>query len=465
MDEIWQKRWLALNAAMGRLMSLLQNDYRGKPRQATLETTLRDLQRTSEALFNVMYSTPANELEQNTGFTSEFLMRSLLDQVAFDLDVLSTAAAQRFYASDDIKIRFAVADNLAYTALKPAIEAQLVHSTTTVLTYMAESARVRVIPYAPVALIAIPFTAANVPADLLATAHEIGHYVFWHGQFDDVGIWPQLRGPLPPSPANWYYQWREEMFADIYGAIVAGVPIALSGQDLLLDNNPDEYWDNDKEHPVIDLRPHIYSKVLHEVGGDQRAWEPFVRQRWQEKKQIYAAQLGGRFFLESKRTDLSKSTSSQVFRLDVAGMVCDDTALAVDKAVCQIFNLLKSAPKSVAPGNWLAPLPNEGSVAPSQANIDKVYAQFEAFLVKLNSSAQELKANNVVRSVEELSSDNIVNLVAELVLDNVISKERWENLENRIAASDKDTDEWKRLVKLHGWVTRGPEEPPDPPKP
>ncbi|MBK9051437.1 MAG: hypothetical protein IPL78_11135 [Chloroflexi bacterium] len=40
---------------------------------------------------------------------------------------------------------------------------------------------------------------------------------------------------------DWCLNWLEEIFADVYGAIVVGPPIARSCQDILLDNLPEEF--------------------------------------------------------------------------------------------------------------------------------------------------------------------------------------------------------------------------------
>lgn len=430
MNGLWVNRWNALDKAMERLKFLLETEYKGCARQVTLETTLRDLHRTARVIFGFFQQTPEQIFQDKVGLPVNYLIDHLLEQVAFDLDVLSTAAAQRFFGDGTLQKRFVMADELAYAALQPAIAANLIHSDTTVLTYMAQSARARVIPYAPVALIAIPFTAAAVDRDLLATAHEVGHYVYWHGQFADTTFWARLQ----QETAGWCHQWREELFADIYGAWVAGAVIALSGQDLLLDNNPEDYWNNDKEHPVIDLRPHVYNKILHERQGVQREWATFLKQHWLDRTQSLREQGDGRFFLQGRQADLRKLASAEALNLDMPGIIRDGQAKEVEKVIAKLFDLLQP----IASGAWLA---SEQAVTPSLANIPKLYEQFTAFI---NQSKYP---------------------VPELADDNVASQQRYDSLLARINETEKSDEEWKPLVKLHGWVTRGPDEQPNPPKP
>ena len=58
-------------------------------------------------------------------------------------------------------------------------------------------------------------------------------------------------------------QWQEEIFADIYGCLVAGPAIAKSFQDLLFDNYT--LTESDGVHPIPLIRPYIYAKVLETI--------------------------------------------------------------------------------------------------------------------------------------------------------------------------------------------------------
>ncbi len=201
--------------------------------------------------------------------------------VSINGNVIATAAAQRLFANDKMAERFRQADLLAQKAIQPAIAAGLLPEGTIAVTFMAHGARARVIPYAAVALIAIPFTAAIADEDLLATAHEAGHYVYWHGQFDDPTLDKQL---IDAGVPTWCRQWAEEIFADVYGTVVAGAPYALSGQDILLDERPEAFLHDDGDHPVAPLRPRLYGKVLAKKGGDNDTWGPQLKERWEQKE-------------------------------------------------------------------------------------------------------------------------------------------------------------------------------------
>ena len=157
------------------------------------------------------------------------------------------------------------ADILAYTALKPAIKANLLPDMT-VVTYFQKSVSVHIMPYAPVALIGIPFSAIDNPCDLLAIPHEVGHYVYRHGIFQDQAhkgsrFEAVLRNQLAGRP-QWLLNWVEEIFADVYGCLVAGPVIALSFQDLQAEYALPDFISEDGEHPTPALRPNVYHHAL-----------------------------------------------------------------------------------------------------------------------------------------------------------------------------------------------------------
>jgi hypothetical protein len=131
-----------------------------------------------------------------------------------------------------------------------------------------------------VAVVGVPFTCITTPRDYLATPHEIGHYVYHHGE----GIKFKLHNLLPVMP-EWGAGWLEEIFADVYGCLVAGPVIGLDFQDLLVDNDLARFVSSDGEHPIDAVRPYIYIKVLKEMGFENAAkalkenWKQILKKR------------------------------------------------------------------------------------------------------------------------------------------------------------------------------------------
>jgi hypothetical protein len=150
---------------------------------------------------------------------------------------------------------------------------------TRLITYFQKNVSIRVIPYASVALIGIPYTTINASKDFLAIPHEVGHYLYWKGIVNGHTIQQELSISVPKNPA-WCFDWLEETFADVYGCLIAGPTIALSFQDLQLRRTPKEFIKNDEEHPVPILRPNIYNKVLKGYFG---IWGSKLDVRWNGK--------------------------------------------------------------------------------------------------------------------------------------------------------------------------------------
>jgi len=183
----------------------------------------------------------------------------------------------------------AKADILAHRALAPAIEQGLIENTT-VVTYFQKAVNVRIIPYAPVAFVGLPLSTLTVNRDLLAIPHEVGHYVFRHGksqggEFRGSRFAATLDYQLQQFPA-WCRAWLEEIFADLYGAVVGGPIMALGFEDLVSDDPVAEFVHDDGEHPIAALRPDIYYATFAALGMEhalltamQNHWQRWVTSR------------------------------------------------------------------------------------------------------------------------------------------------------------------------------------------
>lgn len=357
----------------------------------TIAATLEGLRRFGGAqvqLFSDLFKKePEILIPDEFRYPKEWVMRTTLNQIAFDLEVLQRAANQRL----EITIGPAsaktlqLADQYAYHyVLQPAIDAKYIQETT-VVTYFQKSSSVRVIPYAPVALIGIPITTLNVSRqassvkqnspqlgknpylqslgifDFGAIAHEIGHYVYRHGDVPDNSNtsihracnkikkdvqtyqanffaeieqtttaasreFPEiaegfkhtyeklLRDPHSeieccesiekeslPSPAKIKQlsaaiqeayvpilgKWMQEIFADVYGCLIAGNSIAFAFIELQIDNDPKDIVKDDGYHPPTIIRPLVYFKVLEKMGYvEDSAMLRALWNEWLSRRQI-----------------------------------------------------------------------------------------------------------------------------------------------------------------------------------
>ena len=92
--------------------------------------------------------------------------------------------------------------------------------------------------------------------------------------------------------------WIEEIFADMYGCVIAGPVIALDFQDLQMDDRLEEFADAtiDHEDPPPLIRPDTYSKVLAKSTDFQRSrlaellhhrWKLYRNTLWNNYRSIY----------------------------------------------------------------------------------------------------------------------------------------------------------------------------------
>lgn len=284
---IWQKRWHTLDSVLEAMSNRYQHVLQQPDPPERLETLLwltESLRAFAHSQFEFYYEgfsqSPTLTLEQFEELPVEYVFRSTFDQIAYDIDVIQKAADQRFsplkIGTPRTIMREALyqADQLAQICLQPAIEANLIEDTTAVI-YLQKSPLIRVLPYAPVALIGLPYTFLDTPRDCLALPHEVGHHIYRHGQY----ITTKLQR-VPPAPA-WRRRWLEELFADAYGALIAGPVAALSFQDLQFTKTLADFSEDDGDHPVAFLRPELYTLIFDKMGFRFGQSVKELNARWQ----------------------------------------------------------------------------------------------------------------------------------------------------------------------------------------
>ncbi len=335
--QIWENRWKALDETMKALAETYESpDF---PRHETCYHLVARLRAFATRQFYFFFygfnhkngslkkafGLPTFQLRESEVFQPEYIYRATLDQVAHDIEVIQRAANARMPGSSrTMRDTLEIADDFALRCLEPAIDAGLVKAETTVLTYFQKSASIRIIPYASVALIGIPFTSARFPLsdestialveynfvarDLLATPHEVGHYVFRNGMYQGESVYKELNARIEEArnekpkqygtqeaPNNWGVakNWAEEIFADVYGCLSGGPATAASSQDLALQYySKAEFTLDDGEHPAPILRPRIYAKVVNQKGNGDLAsnllerWKGRLKDRPAAKEEI-----------------------------------------------------------------------------------------------------------------------------------------------------------------------------------
>ena len=223
---------------------------------------------------------PGGTFEADDRYPLEFLLEATARQMSFDIDVLLRGLAHREGASSSPAMRstLELADRLAVEALLPAARHALVGATV-LLTYFQKSPTIRLIPYAPLGVIGIDFSATGDHMRLLAIAHEVGHHVYRQLTVNYAAHLDEqieaLASPAPEATKSWplwLLAWQEEIFADIYAAIVAGPAAAVGLQQLILTGRRSSLVEDDGDHPLDALRPHIMHttlRVMAEQGNPE----------------------------------------------------------------------------------------------------------------------------------------------------------------------------------------------------
>jgi hypothetical protein len=285
-------------------------------RKPVLQCLLRNIRLFGDGQFRYFKDKLDRKLDDDVanGYSHEYGLARTLTQISYDLNAISQAVLVRLFLSQQIVFTLERADEFAIAMLEPANTAGLFDIPNppnpaqqvriTAVTYFRQSMRVRVVPYAPVALVGIPYSCLtpNTPnsgqryfpeRDFLPIPHEVGHHVYTHGKYvagTDVGksffhaYQKHLRNENLPS---WVRYWAEEIFADVYGCRIGGPLMALSAQDLALDANPrHEFLNDDGQHPCPYLRPDIYLWTLEAMKLQAHA--DALRERWQDKRNKFA---------------------------------------------------------------------------------------------------------------------------------------------------------------------------------
>ncbi|MCA9899584.1 MAG: hypothetical protein KC433_15440 [Anaerolineales bacterium] len=435
------------------------------PRKQTILTLQNCLRAFSDKLFDYFYDhISADKLEESADFPFEYALDTVLDQISNDIGLIQKAIHQRQDASNQGILN--LADFLAYKALKPMLppvvtgaELQL-RSDTTVLTYFQKTVSVRIIPYAPVVLVGIPYSCLNDKKDLLAIPHEIGHYIYRHALFNGENIADFLRAD--DSFPAWIQNWFEEIFADVYGALIAGPVLGLSFQDLQLNMRTESFYTDDGEHPVPLLRPYIYMNVIEHApsigswAGKLRAnWTQYLLDKRDDKmalknpKLMHKEILPGVFDNTVERKIQLKGYSELYKVEDFISIenppVNGEAVKPLDKIIGKIqYKLLKH----ISNGSWTP------AIAPGEATVDNLYTEFQNYVeTQVADPVPELSISGQDRIVVGKKPTHLK--VGELVraTDELIQGPDVLPPEGQVVSKQK----WLRKLDARGWATRGPD--------
>lgn len=224
------------------------------------------------------------------------LIQACYRQLGNDIEILQRASIQRQPSVETagkpvagvLAKELVMTDKLAMKTLAPFAHL-LAHPT--IFTFFSQETHIRQLPFSDqVILVGLSHGRISItyneqmragaaengqkplPAfELLAIPHEIGHYLYDHAQIDlsaannprPKGHFVDLRAQFRDNP---YHHWCEELFADLFGCVIAGPLAVLGMQALLAASDQAAMWQDDGEHPTAVVRPYILAEMLRILG-------------------------------------------------------------------------------------------------------------------------------------------------------------------------------------------------------
>lgn len=216
-------------------------------------------------------------------------IRASFQRVATDHELLQQATIQRRwnkhsannYCMSEQATELLVMDKIALKAITPCQHLLPGHpDRLAIITYLSDKTHIHRLPYTDqFILVGISYDrvppadnlASDPPAigkkfhssELMAIPHEVGHYLYNQGQLTSGQTFPQISQKFTNNP---YYRWSEELFADLYGCLIAGPLSALGLQALLLSTDWARAWKDDEDHPTPLLRPFILADMMQVIA-------------------------------------------------------------------------------------------------------------------------------------------------------------------------------------------------------
>jgi hypothetical protein len=466
LDAVWQKRFDSLDSQITALIKLI-DDSPLLYRQSTLSKLAHCLQEFAGAQFDYFFegfNRKDNPLSPSPEYPPKHVITVTLQQISYDLEAIKWSVEQRLHGGPETVKALQIGDKLAWGAMQPALNSFDLGENVSVVTYFQKFAEIRVIPYAPVALIGLPITCIRsdeetiVARDYLATPHEVGHYVYWHakmpadaksnGEASGQPLYQYLAKQVKDIP--FALEWLEEVFADVYGCLVAGPIIAQSFQDLQLRIRQKYFFTDDGKHPTPYIRPDIYTKVLHKRF--KPGWDVKLDQRWQgkreERKKRYKdgeLEAVTIHYKNADKIEIEKKPADFITMLDSH----DHTLLAAgaDKPVDIMINTVLAAIGEVVPPTWW--WSNDYIGNEPSAELD-LYTQFEQAVLNEETSIEDQQ------------------LAAQLDGGTIVCKEglqvQWETetangeqAQGQVEAVDDEEPAWINVFRAGGWATKGPQ--------
>ncbi len=280
----------------------------------------------------------------------EFLHKrhSILEKIQREWMGLRPLVFQRFQLQDPFSDYIQVADAIATDCVVlSGIPEQ------PCLTYFQKVFSIARFAYSTrVPSVAIPLDVWTDPWHWMGLGHEIGHYIFWNHPGHPSGLKSVITKELYArflaylGNEEWecanrllplWYEWVEEIFADILGALILGPAYIRSLIAWMCPRlTADSVRKNDHDHPIALLRPLIQVTTLNKLEGDVFDANSIISD-WEE---YWKAQT------QSGVSNGDLRTSSSLFDLLIEGVPKENLFALIDIVATTVVDITRSLPES-----------------------------------------------------------------------------------------------------------------------
>lgn len=256
-----------------------------------IRALVRDARDFTHRYLRFFDAVPSRQLQQDS--TDEWtVLHQARGLLLTEWDTIRLALEQR--TNDHYIPTLVVLDQLATESLRALFPAQAEKA----VTYLHKTYDITRFAFSQVPIIGAPFSALHLPESWLSIPHEAGHYIFWNGTAT-MGEFASFYAALEEAVINalsetlgkrtgtghfrrtgeiyrTWFVWLNEIFADIYGTLVAGPAIGWSMQRLLrsrLNRRDLFHIHDDPDHPDPYIRPFIHSITLRRMAELTEAGE------------------------------------------------------------------------------------------------------------------------------------------------------------------------------------------------
>lgn len=226
--------------------------------------------------------------EEKDEYSKALILNRALSTALEEWDTIRHALEQR--DNNRYKDILFELDTLANEILLPLFDREWLEENG-VFTYIHKLFDIRRFAFSRSPLVGAPYAALNAPEAWLAIPHEAGHYIFWNGTetFDEFnkfyrGLQTSVLDVIEKIPEarvsgghfrrkgrllQTWLNWLDEIFADVFGTLVAGPAYAWSMQFNLRATLSlrDLYHSHEEpEHPNPFIRPFFHIAALREMA-------------------------------------------------------------------------------------------------------------------------------------------------------------------------------------------------------